>query len=81
MRRLVHFGTVTSTAASTPPVRHARQGLNLSPERAADPPRVCDDRHMLGLIGFPLVVWLAIVGTVLFGATAGWGWAKRNTRA
>ena len=70
--------------------------VNLSPSRAAVPPLVCNDRHMLGLIGFLLVVWLvfailgfvvkgllwlAIIGIVLFVATAGWGWAKRNTRA
>ncbi|WP_169914796.1 hypothetical protein [Rhodococcoides yunnanense] len=51
---------------------------------------------MLALIGFLLVVWLvfvvlgfvvkglvwlAIIGIVLFVATAGWGWLKRNTRA
>ncbi|SNS47387.1 hypothetical protein [Rhodococcoides kyotonense] len=51
---------------------------------------------MLGLIGFLLVLWLvfailgfvvkgllwlAIVGIVLFVATAAWGWVKRSTRA
>ncbi|WP_354560562.1 MULTISPECIES: hypothetical protein [unclassified Rhodococcus (in: high G+C Gram-positive bacteria)] len=50
---------------------------------------------MLGLIGLLLVVWLvfvilgfvvkgllwlAILGIVLFAATAAWGWVKRNTR-
>ncbi len=58
--------------------------------------RLCNDRVMLALIGFLLVVWLvfvvlgfvvkglvwlAIIGIVLFVATAGWGWLKRNTRA
>lgn len=56
---------------------------------------VCHDRGMLGLIGLLLVVWLvfvilgfvvkgllwlAIIGIVLFAATAAWGWVKRNTR-
>ena len=51
---------------------------------------------MLGLIGLLLVVWLvlvvvgfvvhsllwlAIVGIVLFLATSAFGWVKRNTRA
>ena len=50
---------------------------------------------MLALIGFLLVVWLvcvvlglavkgflwlAVIGIVLFGVTAGFGWLKRNTR-
>ena len=50
---------------------------------------------MLALIGFLLVVWLvfvvlglavkgllwlAVIGIVLFAVTAGWGWLKRNTR-
>ena len=49
---------------------------------------------MLGLIGLLLVVWLvavilgfavkgllwlAIIGIVLFVVTAGWGWTKRKT--
>ena len=53
----------------------------------------CTDRDMLGLIGFLLVLWLvfvvvgfvakgllwlAILGIVLFVATAAWGWIKRN---
>lgn len=57
--------------------------------------RVCHDQGMLGLIGLLLVVWLvfvilgfvvkgllwlAVVGIVLFAATAAWGWVKRNTR-
>ena len=57
-------------------------------------PLVCHDRHMLGLIGLLLVVWLvavilgfavkgllwlAIIGIVLFVVTAGWGWTKRKT--
>lgn len=48
---------------------------------------------MLALLGFLLVVWLifvvlgfvikglfwlAIIGIVLFAATAGWAWLKRN---
>lgn len=51
---------------------------------------------MLALIGFLLIVWLvfvvlgfvvkgllwlAIIGIVLFLATAAWGWLKRNTSA
>lgn len=55
--------------------------------------RACIDVDMLGLIGFLLVLWLvfvvvgfvakgllwlAIVGIVLFVATAVWGWIKRN---
>ena len=51
---------------------------------------------MLGLIGLLLVVWLvavilgfavkgllwlAIIGIVLFVVTAGWGWTKRKTNA
>ena len=70
--------------------------VNLSPKRAADPHLVCNDRHMLGLIGFLLVVWfvfallglvvkgrlwLATIGIVLFVAPAGWRWTKRNARA
>lgn len=53
----------------------------------------CTDVEMLGLIGFLLVLWLvfvvvgfvakgllwlAIIGIVLFVATAVWGWIKRN---
>lgn len=54
---------------------------------------LCTDVEMLGLIGFLLVLWLvfvvvgfvakgllwlAIIGIVLFVATAVWGWIKRN---
>lgn len=53
----------------------------------------CTDVEMLSLIGFLLVLWLvfvvvgfvakgllwlAIIGIVLFVATAVWGWVKRN---
>jgi uncharacterized membrane protein len=53
----------------------------------------CTNVEMLGLIGFLLVLWLvfvvvgfvakgllwlAIIGIVLFVATAVWGWIKRN---
>ena len=53
----------------------------------------CIDVGMLGLIVFLLVLWLvfvvvgfvakgllwlAIIGIVLFVATAAWGWIKRN---
>ncbi len=96
MRRFQFHGTCAQRAAARQtscwlPVKSRR-----APKRAADPSLVCNDRHMLGLIGFLLVVWLvfvilgfvvksllwlAIVGIVLFVATAGWGWVKHNTRA
>ncbi|MGK2240031.1 MAG: hypothetical protein ACI9JD_002584 [Rhodococcus sp. (in: high G+C Gram-positive bacteria)] len=53
----------------------------------------CTDVEMLGLIGFLLILWLvfvvvgfvakgllwlAIIGIILFVATAVWGWIKRN---
>lgn len=53
----------------------------------------CIDVVMLGLIGFLLVLWLvfvvvgfvakgllwlAIIGIVLFVVTAAWGWIKRS---
>lgn len=53
----------------------------------------CTNVEMLGLIGFLLVLWLvfvvvgfvakgllwlAIIGIILFVATAVWGWIKRN---
>ena len=32
-----------------------------------------------GLLVFKGLFWLAIIGIVLFAATAGWAWLKRNT--
>lgn len=36
---------------------------------------------VLAVLGFVVkgLLWLAIVGIVLFVATAAWGWIKRNT--
>jgi LPXTG-motif cell wall-anchored protein len=38
---------------------------------------------LLSIIGFVLegLLWLAIIGLVLFAATAVWGWVKRKARA
>lgn len=54
---------------------------------------MCKDENMLALIGFLLIVWLvlvvlgfavkgllwlAIIGVILFVATGVWGWLKRK---
>jgi LPXTG-motif cell wall-anchored protein len=38
---------------------------------------------LLSIVGFVLegLLWLAIIGLVLFAATAVWGWVKRKARA
>lgn len=38
---------------------------------------------VLSVLGFVLegLLWLAVIGLVLFAATAAWGWMKRKTRA
>lgn len=38
---------------------------------------------VLSILGFVLegLLWLAIIGLVLFVATAIWGWVKRKARA
>ncbi|MBD1593386.1 hypothetical protein HC744_15220 [Arthrobacter sp. S1_S22] len=38
---------------------------------------------VLSILGFVIegLLWLALIGLVLFAATAVWGWLKRNTRA
>ncbi|MEJ1178975.1 LPXTG cell wall anchor domain-containing protein [Arthrobacter sp. R4] len=38
---------------------------------------------VLSILGFVLegLLWLAIIGLVLFAATAVWGWVKRKARA
>lgn len=38
---------------------------------------------VLSILGFILegLLWLAVIGLVLFAATAVWGWLKRRTRA
>ena len=35
----------------------------------------------MGIIIGLLVIWLAIIGLVLFVATGVWGWLKRKTNA
>jgi len=37
----------------------------------------------LSILGFVLegLLWLAVIGLVLFAATAVWGWVKRKARA
>ena len=37
---------------------------------------------VLSILGFVLegLLWLAVIGLVLFAATAVWGWLKRNAR-
>jgi hypothetical protein len=37
---------------------------------------------VLSILGLVIegLLWLAIIGLVLFVATAAWGWVKRNTR-
>jgi len=38
---------------------------------------------ILSIVGFVVkgLIWLAIIGLVLFVATGVWGWLKRNTKA
>ncbi|NSX36813.1 LPXTG cell wall anchor domain-containing protein [Pseudarthrobacter oxydans] len=38
---------------------------------------------VLSILGFVIegLLWLALIGLVLFAATAVWGWMKRRTRA
>jgi LPXTG-motif cell wall-anchored protein len=38
---------------------------------------------VLSILGFVIegLLWLALIGLVLFAATAVWGWLKRKTRA
>jgi LPXTG-motif cell wall-anchored protein len=38
---------------------------------------------VLSILGFVVkgLLWLAIIGLVLFVATAAWGWLKRKTNA
>ncbi|CAN7237836.1 MULTISPECIES: LPXTG cell wall anchor domain-containing protein [Pseudarthrobacter] len=38
---------------------------------------------VLSILGFVIegLLWLALIGLVLFAATAVWGWLKRRTRA
>lgn len=38
---------------------------------------------VLSVLGFMLegLMWLAVIGLVLFAATAVWGWMKRKTKA
>ncbi len=38
---------------------------------------------ILVILGFVIkgLIWLAIIGIVLFLATGAWGWLKRNTSA
>ncbi|MDQ0768413.1 LPXTG-motif cell wall-anchored protein [Pseudarthrobacter defluvii] len=38
---------------------------------------------ILSIVGFVVkgLIWLAIIGLVLFVATAVWGWLKRRTNA
>lgn len=38
---------------------------------------------VLSVLGFVLegLLWLAVIGLVLFAATAAWGWMKRKARA
>jgi hypothetical protein len=38
---------------------------------------------VLSIIGFVVkgLLWLAVIGLVLFAATAVWGWLKRRTNA
>ncbi|WP_258803066.1 hypothetical protein [Pseudarthrobacter sp. NS4] len=38
---------------------------------------------VLSVLGFILegLLWLAVIGLVLFAATAVWGWMKRRARA
>lgn len=38
---------------------------------------------VLSVLGFMLegLMWLAVIGLVLFAATAAWGWMKRKARA
>lgn len=38
---------------------------------------------VLSVLGFVLegLLWLAVIGLVLFAATAVWGWMKRKTKA
>jgi hypothetical protein len=38
---------------------------------------------VLSILGFVVkgLVWLAVIGLVLFVATAVWGWVKRKARA
>lgn len=38
---------------------------------------------VLSILGFVIegLLWLALIGLVLFAATAVWGWMKRKTRA
>ncbi|MDR6790921.1 LPXTG cell wall anchor domain-containing protein [Pseudarthrobacter oxydans] len=37
---------------------------------------------VLSILGFVIegLLWLALIGLVLFAATAVWGWLKRRTR-
>jgi hypothetical protein len=37
---------------------------------------------VLSILGFVIkgLLWLAVIGLVLFAATAVWGWLKRNAR-
>ncbi|WP_458781199.1 LPXTG cell wall anchor domain-containing protein [Arthrobacter sp. D3-16] len=38
---------------------------------------------VLSILGFIIegLLWLALIGLVLFAATAAWGWVKRKARA
>ncbi len=38
---------------------------------------------VLSILGFIVegLIWLAVIGLVLFVATAGWGWVKRKAKA
>lgn len=38
---------------------------------------------VLSILGFIVegLIWLAVIGLVLFLATAGWGWVKRKAKA
>lgn len=38
---------------------------------------------VVSIVGFVLegLLWLAVIGLVLFVATAAWGWVKRRARA
>ncbi len=38
---------------------------------------------ILSILGFVVkgLLWLAVIGLVLFAATAAWGWVKRKAKA
>ena len=78
------------------PEREIHSRVSFVMSRNAQPLRGWHDEGMLGLLALLLIIWLffiilgivikgllwlALIGIVLFLATGAWGWLKRRTSA